>query len=312
MRPTGVLSRIQVVAIPKVGDGLVRASHYARCNGAARARNCGTTPAAEAAGGSSCDRGARNSVDSPRQTPRTLKKMPDAMKANEDAQPSVTASTNETRLPRRRILLIEAHPIECKGMAALINSQNDLAVCGVGTEETHVLAMLELTKPDLVLLGTATRPNGELELLNSVKALAPEQHILVVSTQDEQVFAPKALRAGASGYVMKQEPTATLLVAIRRVLQGKTFISDRLQAGLRNASATSGASVFDDPIQSLTPREREIFRLLGRDRQLEEIANELSISSKTVYAHRTSIKEKLGLGRVGDVVRMARDVQQSI
>jgi DNA-binding NarL/FixJ family response regulator len=226
------------------------------------------------------------------------------MKRSKKPPVAAARSVTPVQVMRKRILLVDDHPMMRAGLEQLINRQPDLTVCGeAGTPQD---AFEQLTKkPDLILTDLTMPGRGGIEFIKDLKAIAPDLSILVVSMHDEVVYAERCLRAGAQGYVMKESGSENLLVAIRRVLGGQTYVSASMSEHiLRNLSSRKPRG-SDSPIQALSDREFEVFQLIGQGKGTREIAEQLHLSSKTVDVHRGHIREKLGLKDSTALVRHA-------
>jgi DNA-binding NarL/FixJ family response regulator len=206
---------------------------------------------------------------------------------------------------KKRIFLVDDHPIVRKGLAQLIDSEPDLSVIGQGEEAYESLRAIREAKPHLVLVDVSLKNSDGIELVKELKAQAPELPVLVVSMHDESLYAERALRAGAGGYVMKQEPPETLLSAIRTVLGGGVYVSGKMGATLlqRMVGAKKGTGAL--PMDRLTDRELEVFRMIGAGHSVKEIADKLFLSAKTVEAHREHIKQKLNIRSSAELLRFA-------
>jgi len=194
------------------------------------------------------------------------------------------------------VLIVDDHPIIRQGLAALINRQGDLAVCAEADEPRAALAAAAKERPRLAVVDISLAQADGLELIKDLKARQPKMDVLVLSMHDEIVYAERALRAGASGYVMKQERLATVIAALRQVLSGQVYLSDKMTARLMRRFA--GAKVEEQgagPADLLSDRELQILRLLGEGLGPTDIADRLHISTKTIETHRARIKEKLNL-----------------
>lgn len=206
---------------------------------------------------------------------------------------------------RKRILLIDDHPFMRAGLGQLIDRQADLCVCGEAGNPAEALQLVAQHRPDLVLTDLTMPGRSGLEFVKDLHALHAEIPILIMTMHDEAVFAERALRAGARGFIMKEAGGENLLTAIRRVLSGDVYVSDRMAArilqGLSGAKPRSSSS----PIEKLTDREFEIFQLIGHGKSTRDIAAQLHLSPKTVDVHRANIKEKLGLSDVTALIRHA-------
>jgi DNA-binding NarL/FixJ family response regulator len=205
---------------------------------------------------------------------------------------------------KKRILLVDDHPMMREGLALLISHEPDLEVCGQADTAHAALEVIGSTQPNLVLLDITLPDKNGLELIKDIQAMYPGTSILVVSMHDESFYAERVLRAGGRGYIMKQEGGKKLMVAIRQVLDGKIYLSDKMSANI--LEAFSGARTeSSSPVAVLTDREFEVFQMIGNGLDVREIAERLHLSIKTVEVHRTNIKQKLKLRSVGDLIRHA-------
>jgi DNA-binding NarL/FixJ family response regulator len=206
---------------------------------------------------------------------------------------------------RRRLLLVEDHPVVSRGLKELLNYEPDLQVCGIAEDATLALSQLAEFKPDLILLDLSLKGMSGMDLLREVKSRNPRQLVLILSMHDEVVYAPRALRAGAAGYVTKLETTETLVRAIRKVLAGGIYLSDALENRLIQRLVRTGETYGFDPLETLTDRELEIFHLMGDGHRNHEIARLLAISVKTLESHRSNMRSKLGLKNASELVHRA-------
>ncbi len=206
---------------------------------------------------------------------------------------------------KRRILVVDDHPFMRAGLAQLINQQPDLAVCGEAGDPAAAAAELARSQPDLVLTDITMPGRSGIEFIKDLRAAHPHLAILVVSMHDEAIYAERLLRAGARGYIMKEAGGENLLTAIRQVLGGAVYVSPSLSAKILETVSGRIPRGSSSPIQKLTDREFEVFRLIGQGKSTRDIATQLHLSSKTVDVHRSHIKEKLGLTDVTALVRHA-------
>ena len=206
---------------------------------------------------------------------------------------------------KHRVFVVDDHPIVRQGLAQLINSEPDLVVSGQGEDAYGSLRAIRENKPDLCLVDVSLKDSDGIELLKELKAQAPELPVLILSMHDESLYAERALRAGAKGYIMKQEAPQTLLGAIRKVLNGEVYVSEKMGATLLQRMVGSKKSQAALPMDRLTDRELEIFRMIGAGMSVKEIADKLFLSAKTVEAHREHIKEKLNLKSSAELLRFA-------
>lgn len=210
-----------------------------------------------------------------------------------------------TKNRKVRILLVDDHPIMRRGLAELINLEKDLAVCGEADSIQTALELIKRTEPHVALVDLSLKNESGLELIKDIKARYPAVLILVLSMHDELFYAERVLRAGAKGYVMKQQATDLVLKAIRRILGGEVYLSDAMSSKvLRNVTGKktekAGASV-----DQLSDRELEVFRLIGTGLGTRQIAERLSRSVKTVETYREHIKLKLDLKGSSELVQNA-------
>ncbi len=205
---------------------------------------------------------------------------------------------------KARILLVDDHPILRHGMTTMINAEEDLLVCGEADGVQTATKAIEDFKPDLALIDLAIRDGDGLELIKAVRTKFPRLLTLVLSMYDEEVYAERALRAGARGYIMKAEAAKSVVNAIRAVLRGDVYVSEQMAAKLatRKDGETGRAA---GGVDRLTDRELQVLRCIGRGMSVREIADELFISGKTVEAHREHIKQKLNLVSSGELLRYA-------
>lgn len=206
---------------------------------------------------------------------------------------------------QRRVLLIDDHPFMRAGLAQLINAQPDLVVCGEAGNPVEAFQSLAKIKPELVLSDLTMPGRSGLEFIKDLRAALPDLAILVVSMHDEVVFAERALRAGARGYIMKEAGGENLLAAIRQVLRGEVYVSPRMSSQILNNLSTRRPRGSTSPIEQLTDREFEVFQLIGQGKSTRDVAEQLHLSSKTVDVHRSHIKEKLGLKDTTALIRHA-------
>jgi DNA-binding NarL/FixJ family response regulator len=207
--------------------------------------------------------------------------------------------------PRRRILIVDDHPFMRAGLAQLIERQADLTVCGEAGNPAESLLRLATGGVDLVLADMTMPGRSGLDFLKDLQALHPALPILVVSMHDEMVYAERALRAGARGYIMKEAGGENLLAAIRQVLGGQVYVSPRMSAQLLDSFSGRKTRDADSPFGKMTDREFEVFQMIGRGGSTREIARQLGLSTKTVDVHRAHLKAKLDLPDTTALVRHA-------
>jgi len=216
------------------------------------------------------------------------------------------ARTAEPGPPARRtILIVDDHPVLRRGLGALIESESDLAVCGEAATCTAALAAIREHPPDLVIVDLGLDGSDGLDLIKEMKTRHPEIPALVLSMHDEAVYAERALRAGARGYVTKQQLDATVLVAIRRLLGGEMYMSDALGARLAAQYVGGRTLATGSLLHALSDRELQVFRLIGHGRRTRQIADTLHLSIKTIESHCEHIKQKLGLESAAQLAQRA-------
>jgi DNA-binding NarL/FixJ family response regulator len=204
---------------------------------------------------------------------------------------------------KRRVLVIDDHPIVRQGLALLIEREADLTVCGQAEDAHEALDVIASLQPDIVLLDISLGGQDGLEVLKKIRARDPDLPVLVLSMHDELIYAERALRAGADGYIMKQEATDRVLTAIRRIIDGQMYVPDRVATRMLKQYARGAHPDAVSPVASLSDRELEVFRLIGHGSSTREIAEVLHLSIKTVESYQAHIKEKLAL-------RNARELHQ--
>jgi DNA-binding NarL/FixJ family response regulator len=196
---------------------------------------------------------------------------------------------------RRRVLIVDDHPIVRQGLARMIEASPDLAVCGeveTVADAKHAIRSLE---PDVVIVDLTLGQGDGLELVRDVRAQRPGLPMLVLSMHEESIYAERMLAAGARGYIMKEAASDQLLIALRRVLAGKVYLSEALTARLRARGTAPAGEATEDPLRRLSNREMQVLGKLGRGLSSRAIATDLTLSVKTVESHRQSIKRKLNL-----------------
>lgn len=192
------------------------------------------------------------------------------------------------------IVVVDDHPVVLEGMVRLIEEEDDLAVCAQCGDAPEALEAVTRLNPDLAVIDLSLKSQDGLELIKDLQVRFPELPILVVSMHQELIYAERALKAGAKGYLMKSEATEEIINAIRRIISGKTYLSETMNSVLME-KYIAGGSAGTSPLDSLTDREIEVFERIGRGFGTREIAEALKVSVKTVESHRLHIKEKLSL-----------------
>jgi DNA-binding NarL/FixJ family response regulator len=216
----------------------------------------------------------------------------------------MNASRAASLTPKCRVFLIDDHPIVRQGLALFIEREADLMVCGQAEGATSALQAIPDLMPDFIVLDISLDGPDGLELLKTLHARYPNLPVLILSMHDELAYAERALRAGANGYIMKQEATEKVLTAIRQILRGDIYLSERLTKRMLQ-QFVHGALPPRDPLAKLSDRELEVYRLIGAGHGTRQIADELHVSTKTVESYQAHIKEKLALRNARELVQHA-------
>lgn len=206
---------------------------------------------------------------------------------------------------KRRIVIVDDHPIIRDGLSQLINQESDVEVCGVAANAGDGLDLIARLQPNLAIVDLSLGGRPGLELIKDIVARFPGVLVLVLSMHDEKLYAQRCIRAGARGYIMKAQATARILAAIRRILSGERYVSESVAAGLLQQLARSGKALAGSPVETLTDRELEIFKMIGQGFSVKKIAEALFLSGKTVEAHREHIKQKLNVASSNELLRYA-------
>jgi DNA-binding NarL/FixJ family response regulator len=204
-----------------------------------------------------------------------------------------------------RVLLVDDHPLVREGMTNLINQQRDLEVCGEAANEPEALQLISVAKPDVAVVDISLETGSGIELVKNIKAIYPKVKTLVLSMHDEMLYAERALRAGARGYIMKREAAKKVIHGIRAVHEGQIYIGEKISMMIAGKFAEGGASEPASPVEQLSNRELEIFELMGQGQNTRQIAEHLNVGFKTVQAYCARIKEKLKLANAMELLREA-------
>lgn len=206
---------------------------------------------------------------------------------------------------KHKILLVDDHPIVRKGLALLINQENDIEVSGEASDIEEALKCVSANKPSVAVVDLSLKGDNGLELLKLLKLRYPKVLTLVLSMHEESLYAERTLRAGAKGYIMKQEGTEKVVSAIRKILQGEIYVSEHLATKMLGRIAENPQPEDRSPVEKLSDRELEVFQLIGSGLSTREIAEKLHISIKTVESYREHLKEKLKLKNSTELVHQA-------
>ncbi|GIV59592.1 MAG: DNA-binding response regulator [Rhodothermaceae bacterium] len=205
----------------------------------------------------------------------------------------------------KKILIVDDHPLMRKGLALSIESETDLKVVAQAADAEEALAALETHDPDMAVVDISLPGMSGLELIKHMLALKPGLKVLVVSRHDESLYAERAIRAGARGYVMKLEAGEVIVQAVRRVLNGGIYVSEEVNERLLMGIAAGREMLAKSPLEVLSDRELEVFELTGRGLGTREIAERLHLSIKTVESYRARIKNKLNLNTAAELMQHA-------
>jgi len=206
---------------------------------------------------------------------------------------------------KHRILLVDDHPITRQGVAVLINQEEDLEVIGEADSAPAAIALLQKQPADLAIIDITLKTTNGIELMKHIRVLAPDMPVLVMSMHDEGVYAERAMRAGARGYIMKQEASSRVLTAIRTVLSGELHLSDRMKERMLHRLVSNRKEEVRFSIDTLSDREMEVFQLIGDGFSTRQVASKLNLSVKTIDSYREHLKLKLQLESGKDLVRYA-------
>jgi DNA-binding NarL/FixJ family response regulator len=206
---------------------------------------------------------------------------------------------------KTRILIVDDHPIVRQGLAELINHEPDLTICGQAEDAREALKIIKESKPNMVIVDISLKETSGMELMKDIEAQYPGVLVLALSMHDESLYAERALRAGAKGYIMKAEATENVVTAIRKVLSGQIYISDRMAAKMVRKLVGGGHESRASAIERLSDRELEVFTSIGHGYGTRQIADRLHLSVKTIETYRAHIKEKLDLEDANELLQNA-------
>jgi DNA-binding NarL/FixJ family response regulator len=209
------------------------------------------------------------------------------------------------RTRKRTVFVVDDHPLLRQGLALMINREPDLTVCGEAEEAQAAMRAIAAKKPDILIADISLNGPDGLDLLKNLRTLYPNLPVLILSMHDESIYAERALRARANGYIMKQEATEKVLIAVRRILGGDIYLSDRMANKLLHQYISGSAMDIRSRLSTLSDRELEVFRLIGEARSTRQIAEKLHLSVKTVETYQAHIKDKLALRSGRELVQHA-------
>ena len=217
----------------------------------------------------------------------------------------MTRKTKTAPVQATKILLIDDHPMMREGLRQIIGSESGLVVCGEAENAFQALELIGKLKPDLVLTDITLPDKSGLELVKDIQAMNPKMLVLVISMHDEALYAERVLRAGGRGYIMKHEGGKKIMHAIRQVLAGQIFVSEKMSAKILEIFSGHRSDHASSPVENLTDREFEVLRHIGAGLSTREIAAKMRVSAKTVEAHRSNAKAKLNLKTMAELIRFA-------
>ena len=212
---------------------------------------------------------------------------------------------DKTTTAKNRIFLVDDHEMFREGLRQLIEREPDMTVCGDAADATAALAGIETSTPDLVIVDISLGGTSGIDLIKTIKSKYEDLPVLVVSMHEESLYSERALRAGAMGYVMKHEPSKTVKTAIRKVLEGDLFLSQKMAGSMVAKLMRGNNEQFSSPLETLSDRELQVFRMLGQGMAVRLIAEEMSVTIPTVNSFRNRIKEKLNLKSSTEVMLKA-------
>jgi DNA-binding NarL/FixJ family response regulator len=217
----------------------------------------------------------------------------------------MSSQSSGTMTRKRRVFVVDDHPLVREGLANLINAQTDLMVCGDAEDSAQAVIKIRKAQPDVALIDISLKNESGLELVKDLRSQFPQVALIVLSMHDEALYAERALGAGAQGYVMKREASKNVLASIRRVLEGGVYVSATVAGKMARTFTSPREASSGSPVERLSDRELEIFRLLGQGRTTAQIASDLNLSLKTVQAYCARAKEKFGVDSLVELLRAA-------
>jgi DNA-binding NarL/FixJ family response regulator len=233
------------------------------------------------------------------------KSSPISIATSGTATATAPASPSTPLQTHHRLLLVDDHPVVREGLGARLDAEPDLEIVGLAADAHQAMELIESQKPDLVITDLSLGGKPGLELVKDLEKQHPNLPVLVLSIHDESLWAERVLRAGAEGYIMKSQATQKVVDAVRHILSGGIWISDRMNAVLLSRVAKNRRPALGSPLESLTDRELEVYQMIGNGLPVREIAAKLHLSVKTVEVHREHIKEKLGVRSGMELIRHA-------
>jgi DNA-binding NarL/FixJ family response regulator len=228
------------------------------------------------------------------------------MKSLETASPFVSTTANHRQDSNvRKIFLVDDHPVTRAGVGTLLNQQTNFHVCGEADSAPKAIDLIPKLNPELAIIDISLKTTSGIELIKNLNALAPGLKVLVLSMHDENLYAERALRAGAKGYVMKDQAADTLIGAVKRVLSGELHVSEKMKERMLNRFGSNKRDELTFSMDSLSDREMEVLVHIGNGYSTRQIATKLNLSVKTIDSYREHLKIKLRLAKGADLVRHA-------
>jgi DNA-binding NarL/FixJ family response regulator len=218
---------------------------------------------------------------------------------------SSSAGSNNEVSTKTKVLIVDDHAVVREGLTALINHEQDMTVCGQAEDAHEAMSVIKSCSPDVVVVDISLKSGSGIELIKDIKIHFPDLAVLTLSMHDESLYAERALRAGARGYVMKQQATENVITAIRRIADGQLYISDRMASRMVSKLVTGSGDMGISPVDTLSDRELEVFLLIGRGYGTRQISDQLHLSSKTIETYRAHIKDKLKLASAAELLQYA-------
>jgi DNA-binding NarL/FixJ family response regulator len=218
---------------------------------------------------------------------------------------AVKKEANNFSSNKTKILVVDDHPIVRQGLAQLLNHESDLVVTAQAEDAHEAMSLMKETPLDFVIVDISLKETSGMELIKDIKAAHPDLYILALSMHDESLYAERALRAGARGYVMKSEATQKVVDAIRKIMAGRIYVSDSVAAKMMNKIVGGRPNVGASAIERLSDRELEVFSLIGQGFSTRKIAERLHLSIKTIETYRAHIKDKLNLTDATELLQYA-------
>jgi DNA-binding NarL/FixJ family response regulator len=206
---------------------------------------------------------------------------------------------------KRKVFVVDDHPLVRESLSILINQQHDLVTCGEAESAREAMERIAAAQPDVAVVDISLKDSFGIELIKDLRATHPKVVLLVLSMHDESLYAERVLRTGALGYIMKQEATTKIIEGIRRVLEGKIYVSENFTQAMASQFVDGKKSGKGSPVQHFTNRELEIFELLGKGFRTTQIAKMLNVSTKTIHSYCARMREKMDLGNSRELLREA-------